>query len=104
MKALKIIGGVLGGLIVLIGLAATIFYFGWLKEPPRDEVCNNTVKLLLSEYKGEVATAAEPGVRKQCMEMQKSIFTGQIPWVESLKCMRDAKDLAGLKACDKRKS
>ncbi len=96
MKALKIIGIVLGSLVGLLALAGGIFWIGWLSPPSPESVCDNVARV----------TSAETGrpfpdrARAECLEAAATPPRfGRMPWVAELKCMRNAEDRSALAAC-----
>lgn len=95
MKALKILGGILGAIV----LAAVVFYVGWLKAPDAAEVCDNVARIVKAETNVEMPAKA----RSECVERAgRTPEFGLIPWVAELKCMRDAKDRSALETCGKK--
>ena len=51
MKALKIIGGIVGTLV----LAVAVLYLGWLSPPSGDAVCGNVAKIMKKEVGKEMS-------------------------------------------------
>lgn len=105
--ALKIIGGIVGILV----LAAGIFYFGWLSPPDAEAVCANVERIAQdevskkTEVKSTVSAKAVVALKDDCMRRAtKAPEFGKAVWVKRLKCMRDAADMTGLRACDEIKS
>jgi len=102
--ALKIIGGIVGTLI----LAVAVFWFGWLSPPSPDAVCDNVMKITKAEIAkagGEASDSDLAEAKKQCVAgASKAPEFGRGVWVKKLKCMRDAADGAALDKCDGIKS
>lgn len=97
MKTLKIIGIVFGSLVGLVLLAGGIFWFGWLSPPSPESVCDNVAAVTSAATGREYPAQA----RAECLvDAARRPRFGIIPWVKELKCMRDAPDLATLRACD----
>jgi hypothetical protein len=94
MKALKIIGGIFG--TILVGV--TVFYLGWLSPPSPDSVCDNVARIVKKEGGGDFSDKD----RQACVaEAGKAPDFGRAVWVKKLKCMRDAQTSVELVACDK---
>ena len=55
--ALKIIGGILGVLV----LAVAVFYFGWLSPPSPESVCENVVKVTKAEVEKAGGSVGDDG-------------------------------------------
>jgi hypothetical protein len=96
MKALKIIGIIIGGLIGLIGLAAFVFWLGWLRAPAPEEVCAH-----LQEIATKEAGTPAP-VDPRCPDRMKPPEFGRINYVKQMKCVMAASTLKDVKACDNR--
>ena len=95
MKALKVLGYIVGA----IGLAIFVFWFGWLRAPAAEDVCENVAELMKKE-KG-IEMPAE--FMKECVTVySKEPEFGRVPWVKQLKCIRDAESSAELETCEKR--
>lgn len=96
MKALKIIGGIIG----TIGLAIGVFYFGWLSPPSAQAVCDNVSRIVKAESGADLpATEAASCVRRASTPPE----FGRAVWVKQLKCMRDAKSSKEVDACSRRR-
>jgi hypothetical protein len=95
VKALKILGFIFGA----IGLAIFVFWFGWLRAPAADDVCDNVARVLEKE-----AGAKMPDeLRKECVaQYSKAPEFGRVPWVNSLKCIRDADSSKEMEQCEKK--
>ncbi|MBL4688911.1 MAG: hypothetical protein JKY37_30250 [Nannocystaceae bacterium] len=97
--ALKIIGGIIATLVA----AVAIFYFGWLSPPSPEAVCDNVMKITQAEIAKSGASASDADLteaRNDCVKKAgKAPEFGRGPWVEKLKCMRDATDAAALDKC-----
>jgi hypothetical protein len=94
MKALKILGFIFGA----IGLAIFVFWFGWLRAPDAEDVCDNLARLM----KKESGVEMNADLRKECVAMySKEPEFGRVPWVKQLKCIRDAETGADLDKCEK---
>jgi hypothetical protein len=94
MKALKVIGIVIGVLVGLIGLAAFVFWFGWLRAPAPEEICAH-----LQEIATKEAGTPAP-VDPRCPERMKPPEFGRINYVKQVKCVMAAGTLKDVKACD----
>lgn len=95
MKALKILGFIVGA----IGLAIFVFWFGWLRAPAAEDVCNN-VGVVLKKETGQDMPAE---FMKECItRYSKAPEFGRVPWVNRLKCIRDAKSTSEIEACEKK--
>ena len=99
MKALRIVGAIIGALIASVVLAGAIFYFGWLMPPSPKSVCDNIARIT----EAETGLSFDKAATEKCIAnaSERPRF-GILPWVAQLKCMRDAKDRAALEACSKR--
>ena len=96
MKALKILGFFFGA----IGLAIFVFWFGWLRAPAAEDVCDNVAKVM----KKETGTEVPDSFKKECVAVySKAPEFGRVPWVKQLKCIRDAETGAQLEQCEKRR-
>ncbi|MBX7082093.1 MAG: hypothetical protein K1X88_22995 [Nannocystaceae bacterium] len=96
MKALKILGFIFGA----IGLAIFVFWFGWLRAPAAEDVCDNVAKVM----KKETGTEVPDSFKKECVAVySKAPEFGRVPWVKQLKCIRDAETGAQLEQCEKRR-
>ncbi len=96
MKALKILGYIFGA----IGLAIFVFWFGWLKAPDAKDVCDNVGKVMKKETGAEVPAE----LMTQCVaEYSKAPEFGRLPWVNRLKCIRDADSMNAIEACEKKR-
>jgi hypothetical protein len=91
------------GILVTIVLAALVFYIGWLRPPAPETVCENVEKVTVAELKSagvEASDAMKTELREDCVKWaSKQPEFGLIPWVEKLKCARDAESMAALEAC-----
>jgi len=95
MKALKILGFIVGA----IGLAIFVFWFGWLRPPAAEDVCENVAKIM----KKETNVEAPAEFMKECVAVySKPPEFGRVPWVKQLKCIRDAETASELDGCEKR--
>jgi hypothetical protein len=95
MKALKVLGYIVGA----IGLAIFVFWFGWLRAPAAQDVCDNVAKLMKKESGSDMPAE----FMKACIdEYAKEPEFGRVPWVAQLKCIEDADSLADLEKCEKR--
>lgn len=95
MKALKILGYIFGA----IALAVFVFWFGWLRAPSAEDVCDNVAAILKKEAGAEMPAE----LRKECVaQYGKAPEFGRVPWVKQLKCVRDATTSKELDACGKR--
>lgn len=95
MKALKVLGYIVGA----IGLAIFVFWFGWLRAPAAEDVCENVAKLMKKESGAEMGA----DFMKECIAVYgKEPEFGRVPWVKQLKCIRDAESMAELEKCEKR--
>ncbi|HWB73487.1 MAG TPA: hypothetical protein VG755_01000 [Nannocystaceae bacterium] len=95
MKALKIIGFIFGA----IGLAVFVFWFGWLKAPAAEDVCENVAKVLEKEAGAKMPEE----LRKECIaQYSREPEFGKVPWVKRLKCIRDAETSKEMEQCEKK--
>jgi len=95
MKVLK----VLGIIVLLLVVAAGVFWIGWLTPPDAEDVCDNVSALMEKEAGAKLDDAA----RTQCVaRYSKAPEFGRMPWVARLKCVRDAESLDAVKTCEKR--
>jgi hypothetical protein len=95
MKALKVLGFIVGA----IGLAIFVFWFGWLRAPAAEDVCDNVAKLMKKESGAEMPAE----FKKECIAVySKEPEFGRVPWVKQLKCIRDAETSADLDKCEKK--
>jgi hypothetical protein len=97
MKALKILGGMLGAL----ALAALVFWLGWLRAPDGAEVCENVIRVLGDDAGKKLPEKIEAEIKKDCERRARPPEFGRVPWVKRMKCMRDAGSRKDLEACDK---
>lgn len=92
MKALK----VLGIIVLLLAVAVGVFWVGWLRPPPAEDVCDNLASLTEKETQVKWGDAE----RQECI---KKFSTppefGLMPWVKRVKCVRDAGSLADVEKC-----
>jgi hypothetical protein len=94
MKALKILGAIVG----VLALAVAIFWFGWLSPPAAEDVCDNVARIAKDETGVELPAKA----KDECVKSASKVPDfGRAVWVKQLKCMRDAKNRDELEACDK---
>lgn len=94
MKALK----VLGFIVVLLVVAAFVFWLGWLKPPAAEDVCGNVSALMEKEMGSKLDDAA----MKDCVsKYSREPQYGLMPWTKKLKCIRDAGSLADAQKCEK---
>ena len=102
--ALKIIGGI----FATLALGVVIFWFGWLRPPSPESVCDNVVAITKTEVEKSGASVSDDDlakVEKTCVaRVSKEPEFGRGVWVKKLKCMRDAPDGTALGNCDKIKS
>lgn len=97
MKALKI----LGGIVLTLGLAVGVFWFGWLRAPAADDVCNNMVAVTKKENGDKLPASAVDEIRDACMLVaNKAPEFGRVKWVRQLKCIRDADSSKAIDACE----
>ncbi len=97
MKALK----VLGVIAAMIGIAAVVFWLGWLRAPDGAEVCANVMRVLEADAKQELPAKVKDGLVKDCERRAKPPEFGRVPWVKRMKCMKDAQSRGELDACEK---
>ncbi|NUP06388.1 MAG: hypothetical protein HOW73_10055 [Polyangiaceae bacterium] len=84
----------LGVLVGLLGLAAFVFWFGWLRAPSPEEVCANLSEVMKKE------TGVDPkGFDKDCVKKTQPPEFGRLPYAKRMKCLRDAKSAADIKTC-----
>ena len=94
MKALKVLGYIVGA----IGLAIFVFWFGWLRAPAASDVCDNVAKIMKKETGSEMPAE----FTKACIdEYSREPEFGRVPWVNKLKCIRDAESMAEMEKCEK---
>ncbi len=98
MKALKVIGIIIGGLVGLIGLAAFVFWFGWLRAPAPEEICAHLQEITTKEAGRPVP--ADP----RCPDRMKPPEFGRINYVKQVKCVMAAGTLKEVKDCDNRRN
>lgn len=103
MKAVKIILGIVGGLIGLLVVGFAILWFGYLTPPAAADVCGNVEKLWNKE---NVSIPFPAKAKQECLDRAgtEPIAGRNIYWVKNLKCTRDAQTMAELKECDKIKA
>jgi hypothetical protein len=97
MKALKVIGAIVGALV----LAAGIFWFGWLRAPDGAEVCSNVIRVMSEDAGQKLPDKLKEELAKDCERQTRPPEFGRVPWVKRMKCYRDAKERKALEACDK---
>ncbi len=97
MKALKVLGVLFG----MLGLAALVFWVGWLRAPDGAEVCENVVRVMTQEAGKNVPDKIRAELAKDCERRAKPPEFGRVPWVKQMKCMRDADTREALEACEK---
>lgn len=93
MKALKILGGAVGAVV----LAVFVFWFGWLRAPAAEDVCNNMATIL----KKESGVTMEGAELSKCVQRLQPPEFGRAPWVKKMKCMNNASTMSDLKACER---
>ena len=97
MKVLKVLGVVFG--VIVLGVC--IAYFALLSPPSAESVCNNVARIT----KKETGLDLPEKVKTDCLQKaQKAPEFGRYPWVEQLKCMRDAETSAALTQCGRASS
>jgi hypothetical protein len=106
LKALKIIGILIGSLVTLIVVAAGIFYVGWCKAPSPDEVCAHIQTLMAADLaKATGSTGMKVDINKvfpldKCIERsKKGDMQGLLPYVAEMKCALKAESTDALKEC-----
>lgn len=93
MKALKIIGGIIGA----IALAIFVFWFGWLRPAAPEDVCDNLAELTKKEMDIELPADA----KKECVaRFSKTPEYGLLKWASQTKCVRDAESLDEVQKCE----
>jgi hypothetical protein len=97
MKALKVIGTVLGVLVGLIAVGVLAFWFFLLRAPSPEEQCDHVLELM----KKESGAALTPKFRDECIRMAQPPEFGRMPYAKRAKCRASAATLAEAKACDK---
>ena len=97
MKALKIIGIVIGVLVGLIAVGVLGFWFFLLRAPTPEEQCDHVIELM----KKESGAAMAPKFRDECIRMAQPPEFGRLPYAKRAKCRAAAATLAEAKACDK---
>jgi hypothetical protein len=93
MKALKILGGTVGMLV----LAVAVFWVGWLRAPSAEDVCDNIAAVAKKETKVEMG----PAERQACLRSAQPPEFGRVPWVRQMKCLRDAQTMAEIAGCER---
>lgn len=96
MKALKVLGAIVGTLV----LAAVVFWAGWLRAPDGAEVCENVIEVM-SDGAGTLPDKVKAQLAKDCERQTNPPELGRVPWVKRMKCYRDASTRKELEACDK---
>ncbi|MCH9682089.1 MAG: hypothetical protein K0V04_11695 [Deltaproteobacteria bacterium] len=94
---------ILGGIFATLVAAVAIFYWGWLRPPPADAVCDNVARITGHER----ASTPQPPAPRQAHDSHAECVArasrapefGRAVWVRQLECMRDAADMAGLARC-----
>lgn len=92
MKALKVLGGIFGVILAAI----FIFWFGWLRAPSPEAVCENMSKIMKKEAGTEM-----PAVEMQsCIQRLQPPEFGRLPYAKRMNCMEDAETFAELEKCE----
>lgn len=94
MKALKVIGIIIGGLVGLIALAGFVFWIGWLRAPAPEDVCAHIQELATKEAGRSVP------VDPNCPARMKPPEFGRINYVKQMKCVMAAGSLKEVKDCE----
>ena len=93
MKALKI----LGSIVALIGFAVLVFWFGWLRAPAPEKVCEHLADLASKESGKEMPAM----LMQDCVASLQPPKFGKIHYVKQMKCLRSAKSSADLPQCER---
>ena len=94
--ALKILGGVIGSVV----LAVIVLYLGWLSPPSAESVCDNMAKIV----KNESGVDFPQNGRDDCLRRASNAPEfGRAVWVAELKCIRDAKSSKELEQCGEKR-
>jgi hypothetical protein len=96
-KLLKIAGIVTAGFIAVAALGAFIFWWGWLRAPSPETVCDHMVEL----YIQETGIAAPESYRQECIRKTQPPEFGKLPYAAGMKCMLAAESVAEMKTCAK---
>ncbi|MCA9623407.1 MAG: hypothetical protein KC731_30510 [Myxococcales bacterium] len=116
MKALKIIGMVLGGLVLCV-----VGFFGWfyvtkVMAPEPEAVCSHTLGLMKDQLtKDTSAKLGDPALAKDLVDKQLADFEktcvqdaarqqdfNAVAYAEEAKCTVAADSMSDLRACSKR--
>jgi len=92
---LKVVAGFVG--LLLVG-AATL-YIGWFRHPSPEEVCEN-VQAVARKEGGDAAAKA---IDQKCVsDLQPPSHGTTVPYATRMKCMKNAKSLAEIQACERK--
>lgn len=95
---LKKVGIGCGALVAILGIAGAVFYFGWMVPPDAEEVCDNVARLTAQEAGVDVSTLPAT-LHAECVQGATTRPQyGLLPWVQRLKCTRDAATMDELRA------
>ena len=95
MKALRLIGIVIGVIVGLIALAFGVFWFGWLRAPAPQDVCDHVSEI----YEEEIGQVMPEPAEKECIDRLAPPEFGKLPYAEKMKCMMDAQTSRELDGC-----
>lgn len=88
MKALKILGGIVGFLALAVG----IFWLGWVRHPSPGQVCGHLGSLSKKAF----------GDKPLCEKMlKKGEHEGLFFYAKKMKCLNKSKSLEEVSACVK---
>lgn len=99
MKALKVVGMVLGGLLGLVLLAALVFWLGWMRGPSPEEVCAHMGDL----SQKETGRASTPAAFSGCVTKMQPPQYGKMHYVAQMKCALAAGTMKEVADCEKRR-
>jgi hypothetical protein len=99
MKALKIIGIILGVLVLSGGVA----WAALLRAPSEAELCGHLEQLMDKQLPGFSASPAAAEFKAECpKKVQKGDLEGALPYAKKAKCIMAADSMDAVQACSKK--
>ncbi len=96
MKALKILGGLVGALVA----AVVVLWAMFLRAPSQEDMCTHLGDLMEKKTPGFLNSPPGEEFKKSCpAQMRKGDMEGQVKYVKRTKCLMDADSMEGVDAC-----
>lgn len=96
MKALKI----LGGIVVVLGLGAFVFWFGWLRAPSPKDTCAH-VRALVAKSSHPNANGLGVFSQHNCAQLLHPPKYGLLKYAKAMKCINAADSLEAVARCSR---